>query len=769
MNAVMRLTYVICAFFVTIVATAANCNLVLDEVVTGNGDYVFKQSIRLNSLDPKEIDTARLSYRDRNLRVTVNLLADSGACSGFDYRLESFTSQWAHSDANQTVLVLSNIPAGEYALLFKMRGSGNNLQFRLPISIPTPFWLSWWFILTVSVSFLMAVSFFVSVFFKKYKLNTSVDEINVQHKTKNSQQVTNELARDKDEFFEQRNLAKSQASQISEQKEELERQRLELQRLVREQSNDLAQVKKLMAEKSKEMQISESKYQMLAENSRDMIFRMKLPEDVMEFISPASKDLTGYAPDEFYQNPGLFRKLIAKESREKYIDARRRILSGESIPSLEYKIVTNSGVEKWVSQRNVTVKGKNGEIEALEAIVFDVTSKKKDEVAMKAAKVRAEESDKLKTAFLSSMSHEIRTPMNAIVGFADLLKDPNVSTDDRHQYVEYINENSSSLLRLIDDMVDIARLEAGELDIVKLPVDIDSLCHDVYDDFKHRVDEFPSLSSIDFVLDVPADVRGLIVNSDRNRLNQILANLVSNALKFTDSGFVHLGVKPDTTSSGFIEFYVSDSGRGIPAEKQVEVFDRYRYVRGNMNKKINGTGLGLAISRSLVELLGGRLDVESQTGKGTVFTFSLPCENANRESPVVPVPIVPDSDVVDWSQKHILVAEDEDNNFKFMQAALKKTNVSLIRAKDGQEALELFREMQHLIDIVLMDIQMPKMNGYDATRELLKIDPDIPVVAQTAFAMSGGKIKCFDAGCIGYISKPYKAKDLIDVIAKHIK
>lgn len=767
MSTLNKFLFFILTCLVTITAPAANCTLVLDEVTTGNGDYVFKQSISLNPKQPALLDTAFLSYKDRNLTVTVKLISDSGVCNGFDYRLESFSTQWAHSDANQTVIVFSNIPVGEYALLFKIRGSGKNAQYRLPISVPAPFWMTGWFIMVVSLVVLLLAIIATKICIKKYQEIKSSLSDSGQSKPSRMNNESNPLGNE--EHYEQRNLAKLQAAQITEQKDELERQRLELQRLVREQSNDLALAKKQMAEKSKEIQITESKYQMLAENSRDMIFRMKLPEDVMEYISPASKELTGYAPEEFYQNPGLFRKIIAKESREKYIDARRRILSGESIPSLEYKIVTNSGVEKWVSQRNVTVKGKNGEIEALEAMVFDVTSKKKDEVAMKAAKVRAEESDKLKTAFLSSMSHEIRTPMNAIVGFADLLKDPNVSHEDRLQYVDYINENSSSLLRLIDDMVDIARLEAGELEIVKLPVDIDTLCHDVYNDFKGRVDEYPSLLSIDFALDVPADVRGVVVNSDKNRLTQILSNLVSNALKFTDSGFVHLGVKTDSSASGIVEFYVSDSGRGIPAEKQVEVFDRYRYVRGNMNKKINGAGLGLAISRSLVELLGGRLDVESQTGKGTVFTFSLPCENSLKAIPPVIISVPQDTDIIDWSQKHILVAEDEDNNFKFMQAALKKTNVSLIRAKDGQEALELFKEMQHLIDIVLMDIQMPKMNGYDATRELLKIDPDIPVVAQTAFAMSGGKIKCFDAGCIGYISKPYKAKDLIDVIAKHIK
>ncbi len=749
--------------------SGSNCKLIISEVVTGNGDFVFKQSISIDPTQSKNLDTVHLNPNDPNLTVKLDFVTDSSNCSGFDYRLGSNSIQWAHSEADQTVLVFSNLPYGDYSLSFKLRGVDNSYIYQLPISIDKPFWLAWWFISLLIVILILSIAVLIKMRFRKLSKIKSVVEKHVMQRTRSLEQKNLEVVNEKDEFFEQRNLAKIKTAQISEQKEELERQRLELQRLVREQSNDLALVKKQMADKSKEIQMSEIKYQMLAENSRDMIFRMKLPEDVMEFISPASKELTGYAPEEFYQSPGLFRKIIAKESREKFIDARRRILSGESIPSLEYKIVTKSGLEKWVAQRNVTVKGRNGEIEALEAIVFDVTVKKKDEVAIKAAKVRAEESDKLKTAFLSSMSHEIRTPMNAIVGFADLLKDQNISSEERLQYVDYINENSSSLLRLIDDIVDIARLEAGELDIVKLPVDVDALCKNIYDEFKSKTEEFPSLSSVEFVLDMPDDVKGIIIASDKSRLTQILSNLVSNALKFTDSGFVRFGVKAEGASTGYIQFFVSDSGRGIPAEKQVEVFDRYRNVRGNMSKKVNGAGLGLAISRSLVELLGGRLDVESQTGKGTDFTFTVPYETVNRINVVEQVPVISELDIVDWSAKHILVAEDEDNNFKFMQAALKKTNVSLIRAKDGQEALELFREMQHLIDIVLMDIQMPKMNGYDATRELLKVDPDIPVVAQTAFAMSGGKIKCFDAGCIGYISKPYKAKDLIDVIAKHIK
>jgi len=750
--------------------TSFACKLVIEEVANGKGDYLFKHSIVVGSSDSTSEDIVSLSYKDCDLHFIIDYGGDSTECLGFDYKMDGYSDQWRRSNAEKTELIYSSLPGGEYVLELKQRNEKNHAVFRLPIHVDSPFWETIWFFIFLGLILLALASLVLVSRFNRASKIKHVLEKQVKTRTKALEEKNEEIESQKEKIFEQRNVANRQNAKIAEQKSELERQRGELQRLVREQSNDLAQVKKQIAEKSKEVQITESKYQLLVENSRDMIFRMRLPEDVMDFVSPASVSLTGYSPEEFYKNSGLFRKIIAKESREKYINARRRILSGESIPVLEYKITTKNGESKWLSQRNVIVKGLNGEVVAVEAIVFDVTSQRKDAVANNAARIRAEESDKLKTAFLSSMSYEIRTPMNAIVGFADLLKEESVTSDERLQYVDQINNNTSALLRLIDDMVDLAKIEAGELEIIKVPIDIESLLQEVYDVYQGKHADHPAVENLEFSMHFAEGLSGTIIYADKERVKQILHNVVSNALRYTEQGYVRVMVTKEDDKQEMLIVSVRDSGPGIPAGKQSEIFDRYRYVRGNASKKSNGAGLGLAISRSLAELHGGTLTVESKLGQGSTFALELPIDVPKENFVhVAEATVLEESSVKDWSEKHILVAEDEDNNFKFMLAALKKTKITLIRARDGLEAVELFKEKQHLIDVVLMDIQMPKMNGYDATKELLKIDPDIPVIAQTAFAMSGGKIKCFDAGCIGYISKPYKAKDLIDIISKHIR
>jgi PAS domain S-box-containing protein len=747
---------------------SASCPITVCELVSADGDYLLRHDIVLKMGDSVQAQPIKLDYWQRNFSVTIRQEQHTDSCQGFDYKLHGYSSHWDYSKSGKLVASFAGLKPGSYKLLVKHRNASHTSYMAVPIEIPGPLWNSWWFITIAAAAFAALAAFAGSQFAHRKSRLKKVLEKQVVSRTKILEDKAEEIERQKQHISEQNNNARIQAEQIAEQKEELEKQRTELQKLVRSQSNDLAAAKKQMAEQTKEAQISHSKFQLLAENSRDMIFRMKLPEDLMEYVSPASKLLTGYAPEDFCCTPGLFRKIIAKESRDKYIEARRRILSGESLPSIDYKIITKDGQEKWVSQRNVTIKGRNGEIEAIEAIVFDVTDQKKDVSAIKAAKIRAEESDKLKTAFFASMSSEVRIPMNALIGFADLLKEPGLSADDRSFFVDQINQNCASLLKMIDDMVDVAKIDAGELDISLREENIEDLCMAVYDSFLARKAELPVLDTINFTVEIDEAVRGISVETDGTRITQILNNLIDNALKFTEAGYVKFGVSRNLANKLELMFFVEDTGRGIPAEKHVEIFDQYRNVRSNIQKKISGPGIGLSISRSLVEILGGKMELKSHSGKGSVFTFTIPIDKKTEKAPD-PAPEEAAAAVADWTDKHILVAEDEDNNFKFMQAALKKTGVQLIRARDGQEALEIFKEKHHLIDLVLMDIQMPKMNGYEATKALLEVEPSIPVIAQTAFAMSGGKIKCFDAGCIGYISKPYKARDLIDAIEKHIK
>jgi len=269
---------------------------------------------------------------------------------------------------------------------------------------------------------------------------------------------------------------------------------------------------------------------------------------------------------------------------------------------------------------------------------------------------------------------------------------------------------------------------------------------------------------VDLRIHLPIEDDGFSLSTDAHRLKQIMMNLLGNALKFTKSGYVEFGyivegelIDNDKTH---LTFFVKDTGIGIPEDEISSIFDRT-----SINENIeNQSGIGLCLTKRLVELLGGRITVSSVLGKGTTFKFSLPYIPRSNSSTEVDIS---DNSIPNWKSKIILVAEDEEINYKFIIAALKKTGITILRAKDGEEAIEILKEKHSQIDLVLMDMQMPKLNGFDATRIIKKNFKNIPVIAQTAFTLAGGKIKCFEAGCDGYISKPYKGKELIEIMSKH--
>jgi len=377
---------------------------------------------------------------------------------------------------------------------------------------------------------------------------------------------------------------------------------------------------------------------------------------------------------------------------------------------------------------------------------------------LKAAKERAEESDRLKSMFLSNMSHDIRTPMNAIVGFSEMLQDPDLTREERNRFLD--------ILRLINDIIDISKIEAGQLKIIKSDFSLNEMLSDLYLSFSEELSH-NKLEDIKLILSKQHSEKDYMLHSDIVRIIQIFSNLLGNALKFTDKGCIEFGYTiPDPK---VFRFFVKDTGIGIPPDKTDLIFERFGQIEETQERNKGGTGLGLTISKSLAELLGGSMWVESEVGIGTTFFFTLPLpsgvsENAPSSDGFLEV----SSASVDWSDKLILVAEDVDSNFFLIQTILNKTGVKLLRAKNGQEAHEMCRN-NYDIDLVLMDIQMPVMSGYDATREIKKIRPSLPVIAQTAYAMSGEKEKTMEAGCDDYIPKPLKKRELLSKIHRFLQ
>ncbi|MEA3444632.1 MAG: PAS domain S-box protein, partial [Bacteroidota bacterium] len=384
-----------------------------------------------------------------------------------------------------------------------------------------------------------------------------------------------------------------------------------------------------------------------------------------------------------------------------------------------------------------------------------------DENVIKALE-KATESDRLKTSFLANMSHEIRTPMNAIIGFSGLLSDPELTQEERVQFVSHINNNGNSLLTLINEILDIAKLEAGKIKINKSRCFINQVLTELHDFFE-KEKKLKSKQDISFILNIPIKDDYFSIFTDPVRFRQIMTNLVGNSLKYTEGGKIEFGYSISVENT--IRFYVKDTGIGIPESMKDYIFDRFRQVNESHTRGYGGTGLGLTISKNLVNLLGGEIWLDSKTGEGSTFYFTLPFDAKSLELKSKKIPLQGKGKYF-WPEKMILVVEDVRTNFEFIEALLKRTNVDVIWAKDGIEAVDMFSENKE-IDLVLMDIQMPRMNGYEATREIKKIRNETPIIAQTAYAMAEDRQKIFQSGCDDYISKPIKSDLLYSLIAKY--
>jgi PAS domain S-box-containing protein len=431
------------------------------------------------------------------------------------------------------------------------------------------------------------------------------------------------------------------------------------------------------------------------------------------------------------------------------------------LKNLEYQVVRPDGVTFDAEVSSGAIYGSDGKPESMVLILKNISERKEAERKILEAKYKAEESDKLKTAFLSNMSHEIRTPMNAIVGFSDLLSDENIKPEDRKDFIAQINQGADDLMRLIDDIIDIAKIEAGQVNVHISECQISDLFKELDLMFIQNVKRLGK-EKVNITVKWDWPMEELAIYTDPFRLKQILVNLLSNAAKFTEEGEIILGIAEDPRG---VLFYVQDTGIGIREEKQKVIFDRFMQGHETKTKLYGGTGLGLAISKNLTEILGGEIGVESKSGEGSKFWFILP----RNEVPLKHEAALrkPRSDIRSWEGKRILIAEDDHSNYYFLFEAIKDTGVEVIWAKDGEETLELFRENPDL-DLVLMDIHMPLINGYECTKVIKEERPELPVIAQTAYAMSGEREISKQAGCNGYLSKPIKVSELLDALAKHI-
>ena len=372
---------------------------------------------------------------------------------------------------------------------------------------------------------------------------------------------------------------------------------------------------------------------------------------------------------------------------------------------------------------------------------------------------KAEKASRMKSLFLANMSHEIRTPLNAIEGFARIMAETD-SADERMKYMEIVESNNARLLALIDEILDLSRVEAGELSIKKSMTDLNEMCRSMQNIFKFRCPD-----SVELQWTRPN--MNVTLNTDANRVTQVFSNLISNALKHTTKGSINYGYRLINDGQE-VEFYVSDTGTGIAPEDQKHIFETY--VSRDAEHQ-NGYGLGLALCKIIVEKLGGHITVNSKLGAGSTFRFILPFQGTiggmkkdarvTTNSRTIRVSTKTDLNTAPL----ILVAEDEDSNYELVRIVLAK-RYRLLRAHNGIEAVT-YSEEEHPA-LVLMDIRMPDMSGLDATRIIKEVNPDIPVVALSAYAFDDNIREARDAGCDEFIAKPFRVEDLLDTVQRYV-
>jgi len=478
-----------------------------------------------------------------------------------------------------------------------------------------------------------------------------------------------------------------------------------------------------------------------------------------------------------------------EHARQAFDDEQQIIRTGQPLSKEEKETWPNSP-DTWVSTTKLPLRDKEGNIIGTFGLSIDITVRKEiellliqknqeigsqneeyialnDELAQSnteliLAKEKAEESDRLKTAFLQNMSHEIRTPMNGILGFAELLKSPGLAGEKQQQFVRLIEQSGQRMLNIINDIVNISKIETGQIDIELKETNINLLLKHLYTFFKPEAE----VKALSLTFKTGLSDESCKIETDGTKLTQVLSNLIKNAIKFTKSGTIEFGCNVVETlqPKSLIEFYVKDSGIGIAPDMQESIFERFIQVEMTASRNYEGAGLGLAISKAFVEKLGGKIWVKSELGKGATFFFNIPFNSTSINK------VEKLSEAIKEGQLqfvNILIAEDDDICMIVLKEMLEIEKPNLYFANNGREALDIVKNKPE-IQLVLMDLKMPVMDGFEATKLIKRIKPALPVIAQSAYAFSNDQDKARKAGCDDFISKPVKREMLLSMIKKHL-
>ncbi|NTW23707.1 MAG: PAS domain-containing protein [Lentimicrobium sp.] len=472
------------------------------------------------------------------------------------------------------------------------------------------------------------------------------------------------------------------------------------------------------------------------------------------YIGMPEKEIIGRTDFDFF----------SEKIAEVYHSADKKILTDRIPIRTEEWSVFPDGSRRLLDTVKVLFYDNMGSILGIMALSRDITEKEEIRLQFKAAKEKAEESDRLKTAFLANMSHEIRTPMNSIIGFSALLKEDDITENDRIEFIQYINQAGESLLNLIDDIIDVSKIEAGQLAVYYENYSLNELMDELFSTYSELIRR-KSGSGVQLIVEPGKLPKGNLIFTDPFRLRQVISNLLVNAVKFTGNGQITFGFTPKGDK---ILFYVKDTGIGISEENQKIIFNRFRQAHSEAKRHQGGTGLGLAISQHIVDLLGGEIWVESMLGNGAAFYFTIPYKPVETHSSDDVSKTMERALNYDWSTKNLLLIEEIDSNYNYVSAALSRTGINLHRAKDEQSGLQICHANEH-IDLAMLDLSKYEDGAQEIVREIKKSRPAMPVIAQIAHSKQKVSLPDKTQECDEYILKPVKFNTLMNILAIYLE
>jgi hypothetical protein len=490
----------------------------------------------------------------------------------------------------------------------------------------------------------------------------------------------------------------------------------------------------------------------------------------IEYANPFFTKLSGYLPEEYIgKTPRVLKS--AYHPKEFYTEMWNTIKSGKTWEG-EFYNCNKNGEMYWENAIISPIANSNNEITHFVAIKTDVTNTKNINAELIIAKEQAEESDRLKSAFLANMSHEIRTPMNGILGFTELLKEPDLDDNQQKYYISIIENSGVRLLNIINNIIDISKIESGQMKVKITKINVNEQLTQILDFFNPEA----KVKNIKLICNPGLPNDEAFLKTDSEKFYAVLINLVKNALKYTETGFIEFGYNHFVETQNIVEtqcfaslqFYVKDTGIGIPKDRLEAIFERF--IQADIADKMarQGAGLGLSISKAYVEMLKGKIWVESEEGIGSTFYFTLPGFTEPKEKATVKNGIQAVTEGTRVGNLKVLIAEDDEASNHLISIYVRKFGKKIINVQNGRDAVETCRDNPD-INLILMDIQMPELNGYEATRQIRQFNTEVTIIALTAFALAGDRQKAIEAGCNDYISKPVKMFELVEIIQKYFK